>query len=229
MRGLAIPAGILIVGGLAAFGWFSSGGSEIRATAGPPPLVSVSPSPEGIATGDVSAAVRPAEPAPHMKGRPSRVVGAGLIAAPLFDATELERLPPRPPLTDEDPAGEGSARTRLLHRPIAVSPGELTAQGYRIRLSGIRFAEPDASCTAENGSKVPCDRLALAALRRFLRGRAVECEVPEKPPAEPVTARCMLAGKDLSQWLVANGWARAAGPADGEARSFTPGGQDGPR
>ena len=52
--------------------------------------------------------------------------------------------------------------------------------------------------------------MARAALRRFLRGRAIECIVPAGAAEVPDPAECRVAGgEDLAAWLVAQGWARA--------------------
>jgi endonuclease YncB( thermonuclease family) len=51
--------------------------------------------------------------------------------------------------------------------------------------------------------------MARAALRRFVRGRAIECEVPAGAAEIPNPARCFVAGSDISEWLVAQGWAEA--------------------
>lgn len=143
---------------------------------------------------------------------PSRVIGGDTIAAPSFDAASLERLPPRPPLSGSaDSGSQGDEGYRLLFRPLVVNAVELRAQNYRIRLAGIEPVSPAAICPTLDGTGVSCSRLAMTALRMWIRGRAIECEVPASPPLGQIATRCRLAGTDLAGWLVRNGWALAAG------------------
>src|SRR5690606_26049500 len=55
-----------------------------------------------------------------------------------------------------------------------------------------------------------CGARARSAFRAFLRGRAVTCEVPTEPDKAVITAACRMGKQDVSEWLVENGWARAA-------------------
>ena len=52
--------------------------------------------------------------------------------------------------------------------------------------------------------------VARTAMRNFVRGRALSCQVPAEPAEEVTVTTCLLAGDDLGAWLVENGWARAA-------------------
>jgi endonuclease YncB( thermonuclease family) len=61
--------------------------------------------------------------------------------------------------------------------------------------------------------------MARAALRRFVRGRAVECEVPAGAGSIPDPARCHVAGRDVAEWLVEQGWAKGEGASYAEAQS----------
>ncbi|WP_367117475.1 thermonuclease family protein, partial [Mesorhizobium sp.] len=48
------------------------------------------------------------------------------------------------------------------------------------------------------------------AFRAFLRGRAVVCTVPPEGGRDLITAECRVGNQDVGQWLIENGWARAA-------------------
>ncbi|MCX8295463.1 thermonuclease family protein [Phyllobacterium sp. 0TCS1.6A] len=156
---------------------------------------------------------QPASPEPAEAAPPASSQGT---AAP------LERVEPRPPLSDigqaaapapppEAVAVDDSARPKLLYRPVAGTAGEIEASGYRISLAGIDPPALDETCAAEGGGGWPCGMAARTALRNWLRSRAVECVVPEQPPGEAIATRCKLGTTDVSQWLVTNGWARAEG------------------
>jgi endonuclease YncB( thermonuclease family) len=110
--------------------------------------------------------------------------------------------------------------TARLHRPLVTSAGALRADGRDIRLAGIVAPGFEERC-GEGAASWPCGRMARAALARLIRGRAVECVLPEGAEAIPDPADCRVARQSLSAWLVAQGWARATDPAyaDAEARA----------
>jgi endonuclease YncB( thermonuclease family) len=61
--------------------------------------------------------------------------------------------------------------------------------------------------------------MARAALRRFVRSRAIECVVPAGAAAVPDPAECSVAGRNLAEWLVAQGWASRSGEDFAEAEA----------
>lgn len=142
-----------------------------------------------------------------------RQIAPETIAAPAASEVQLVREDPRPPL------GElGLARTRrpgdasgidgmLLHRPVAISAGRIEAAGYRIRIVGIIPTSPEKICRGPDGADAPCGMRARTALRHFLRGRAIRCDVPDTPGTEEVEAECWLGTQDIGAWLVEYGWA----------------------
>ena len=81
-----------------------------------------------------------------------------------------------------------------------------------IRLAGIR-RRTSTRCCGEGAAAWPCGRMARAALRSFIRGRAIECEMPAGADKIPDPASCMVGGDDISEWLVAQGWAKRSGDA----------------
>jgi endonuclease YncB( thermonuclease family) len=111
-------------------------------------------------------------------------------------------LPPKPPVSMD---WEGT----LLHRPIAPAAGLVDAMGHTVAVAGVDAVAADETCLFE-GKEWACGVRARTAFRMWLRGRAVTCAV--RPEAEPktVTARCRLGKQDVGEWLVSNGWARAA-------------------
>ncbi|MCO5063442.1 MAG: thermonuclease family protein [Rhizobiaceae bacterium] len=133
---------------------------------------------------------------------------------PAPEPVELERLPPRPPLSGqaaqpEPPKNSGEWKSTRLFKPVASSAGMLEAQGYRIALAGIEPLAPEEKCTFE-GEEWPCGQLARTAFRSWLRGRAIACVVPPEPGEQTVVAECHVGKTDVAEWLVSNGWARPA-------------------
>ena len=146
------------------------------------------------------------------------------MAPPELDAEELERAAPRAPLSDlsvplppkQDEKGD------MLFRPLAVESAVVQAMGVTVTIAGMDSLSPDETCEF-GGRPWPCGMRARTAFRMWLRGRALDCDLP--PDAgDDVTAACRLGKQDAGSWLVSNGWARAApgGPytdAEAEARA----------
>jgi endonuclease YncB( thermonuclease family) len=115
------------------------------------------------------------------------------------------------PLTRvQPPEPEPEARVERLFSPIVVAAGVLKVRGRDIRLAGIAAPDFDQRC-GEAAAAWPCGRMARAALRRFIRGRAIECRVPPGVEDIPDPATCSVAGDDIARWLVARGWAKRDG------------------
>jgi endonuclease YncB( thermonuclease family) len=97
-----------------------------------------------------------------------------------------------------------------LRNPIVASAGVLYADKRKLRLAGIAAPEFEARC-GEAAATWPCGRMARAALRRFVHGRAIDCELPPGAEAIPDLADCRVGSQSLSEWLVAEGWAAGDG------------------
>jgi endonuclease YncB( thermonuclease family) len=118
--------------------------------------------------------------------------------------------------TAEEPSPSLPGRRERLFNPVVESAGSIDIGARTIRLAGIAAPEADKRCGAEPGTW-PCGRMARAALRRFIRGRAIECEVPQGAEAIPDSARCFVGGEDISEWMVAHGWAERDGETFADA------------
>ena len=116
--------------------------------------------------------------------------------------------PPEPPPPVEKAAPK--PRTERLFSAVVVAAGRIRAREQDIHLAGIAAPDFQARC-GESPDAWPCGRVARAALRRFIRGRAIECAVPPGAEEIPDPAECSVAGMNLSEWLVAQGWARNDG------------------
>ncbi|RIX99199.1 hypothetical protein D3218_15630 [Aureimonas flava] len=106
---------------------------------------------------------------------------------------------------------------RLFARPIAVDAGTLKAGEFTLRVAGVQPVARSARCT-DGAQAWPCATRARTALRGWLRGRSVLCAVtPAEAQAIEITAPCLLGEEDVGDWVVRNGWARAASGSRYEA------------
>ncbi|MFD2054174.1 thermonuclease family protein [Mesorhizobium calcicola] len=145
---------------------------------------------------------------------PARKIAQNLIASPQLDPVELERVEPRPPLTDLGLAVPPKApmpedwREVLLYRPVATSSAIFESMGRKVIISGIQGIDPDGSCSFHDVTW-PCGQRARAAFNSWLRGRALKCFVPPDVERFAIAAPCRLGKQDVGAWLVSNGWATA--------------------
>ena len=146
----------------------------------------------------------------------ARNVGGGLIAAPLSGEEPLERIealpqptPPSRPKAPEPVKSDKSLRWRLIYNSVISAAGVFDQNGTALVLPGIDIIPVNENCAAPNGVRWPCGMVARTAFRNFVKGRAITCRMPDVPLKEAYAAECLLAGQDMSAWLVEQGWARA--------------------
>lgn len=108
-------------------------------------------------------------------------------------------------------AGEAPRR---FPRVTVEDAGTLKAGDTIIHLAGIVAPVAGETCKDAAGTSWPCGNRAKTALRSMIRFRAVECRPAGAADGGGFTARCTVAGDDLSRWLVEQGWASAAADAD---------------
>jgi endonuclease YncB( thermonuclease family) len=165
--------------------------------------------PEEPAT-SVITAPQPPKPAPH-----SRAIDPEIVAPPEVPVEELERVEPREPLSKlalavpPKPQMPDDWNGTKLFQSVAPAAGLIEAKGYSVAVSGIDIVRQDESCS-DDGKTWPCGVRARTAFRAFLRGRAVLCTVPPEGGRDLIAAECRIGKQDIGQWLVENGWARAA-------------------
>ncbi|CDX17072.1 conserved exported hypothetical protein [Mesorhizobium sp. SOD10] len=179
-----------------------------------------------------SAIPAPAAPQPPKPAVHSRAIDPEVVAPPELSDQELERVEPRAPLSDLALAGPPKPpklkmpddwNGTKLFQPVAAAAGLIEAKGYAVAVSGVDVVKADETCSDE-GKNWACGARARTAFRAFLRGRAVACTVPPEGGRDTITAECHIGNQDIGQWLVENGWARAAqgGPyveAENKART----------
>jgi endonuclease YncB( thermonuclease family) len=145
----------------------------------------------------------------------SRAIDPGIVSSPHVEAGQLERIEPRAPLsklalaTPPKPKTPDEWQGTPLFQPVATAAGLIQAKGYSIVIAGINGVGNDETCD-DNGKSWACGIRARTAFRAFLRGRAVVCTVQPQTGRDLVAARCRIGKQDIGEWLVENGWARAA-------------------
>jgi endonuclease YncB( thermonuclease family) len=169
----------------------------------PAPVASAPPQ---DATAPVAFELRPgAESASAENETPARairdVTPDNMTAGPRITGTLVRVDPPKVP---------PPARMERLFNPVVADAGTIHARDRSIHLAGIAAPEFDARC-GEGDKAWPCGRMARAALRSFIRGRAIECEIPAGAESIPDPAKCLVGGDDISEWLIAQGWAKRSG------------------
>lgn len=159
---------------------------------------------DGLAAPDFSG--QPPAPPPLASARP---VAPETIVRPDVTTTELERIQPRPPLSELALAAPpkvpepGDLKGEPLFRPIAIAAGRMEAGGYIIAISGLDIVEPDETCTDARGKSWSCGAAARTAFRAFLRGRALQCTSSDKVDGKSITTTCSVGRQDI--WSMAGG------------------------
>lgn len=176
-------------------------------------------------SGDTATPAPPAKATPLQGGQPapaeaskptafSRLVAPAEVAPPELVPEDLQREPPREPLSQlslalpPKPQMKNEWAGTPFFRPLAIESAVFESGGRTIAVAGVESVPLDESCEYEGGSW-PCGVRARTAFRLWLRGRALVCQLPDEERAV-TPARCRLAKQDAGAWLVANGWARAA-------------------
>jgi endonuclease YncB( thermonuclease family) len=144
---------------------------------------------------------------------PPRPVAPSIVAIPPVDPQALERIEPRPPLSEIAQAAppKKPPPKPLLFQPVAEAAGIVVAGGRKITIAGIEPIPDAEMCERQGGGTWPCGRAARSAFRAFLRGRAVTCDFPEGEVPDRLSTTCRLGPRDIGAWLAENGWGRADG------------------
>lgn len=176
-------------------------------------------------------------PVSEAQARSRMVTGENMTNTAAGATGRLERIPPdaprQPPalppataasapssaMADAAAASDASAasapigdqrETTLLYRPVAPAAGVIQEGKATVTVAGIDPLPAYRLC-GEGAEAWPCGMRARTAFRAWVRTRAVECAVPKDFEAkeESAVAACTLAGEDVGEWLVRNGWALA--------------------
>lgn len=106
------------------------------------------------------------------------------------------------------PPAEPSSRT--FTGPVSFRDGDSLMVGdIETRLHGIDAPEFNQTCEDANGTPWPCGRQIRGALRDLYQGDTAVCTLVEHDRYGRAVAKCSVAGQDLGETIVANGWAEA--------------------
>lgn len=152
-------------------------------------------------------------------GSAAEAVRQAALATASATASVSTISPPAPspaPQSTGLPAGTPAAAAELVRYPTFSVAGVIEARNRVIPLAGVAATALDLQC-GEGPGTWPCGRAARTALQGFVRGRTVACQPPQSASSASGVARCSVAGRDIGEWLVAQGWAAAEGPDYTEA------------
>lgn len=211
-----LGAGLIAIGLWWALGWFGSDqaernmASEIAVT--PPPPAGA---PGASASSAAAAPPSPAQPSQARQGEnsagaaPTPAAQAALLANEQAEAQRFAALKEKA----EEAPPKSQAEPKLYYRVEVRDGGTLVIGDSVVKLAGVLPREADATCKDKNGRTWPCGAAARTALARLIQARAVTCL---QPPGERKTfvAHCKVGTTDLSTWIVRQGWAEPAQPAE---------------
>jgi len=89
-----------------------------------------------------------------------------------------------------------------------TNEGNLRANNQTYRLYGISMPTRSQVCTYQNGERWACGQRAYIALLNFIGSTTIDCRA--KDITRPDILMCRLAGIDISEWMLRNGWAYLA-------------------
>jgi endonuclease YncB( thermonuclease family) len=93
-----------------------------------------------------------------------------------------------------------------FRRVVPLGSGRLEVKDSIIVLAGVDALRANSECQYASGKSWDCGRWGKYALRRFIRGRAVVCDVIEELSETEVSANCEVAGRSINKWVVRRGW-----------------------
>jgi endonuclease YncB( thermonuclease family) len=103
-----------------------------------------------------------------------------------------------------------SAET-IAGRASVIDGDTIEVHGQHIRILDIDAPESAQYCFKRtedlNAGAWPCGRRAALALSDWIGQQTVTCDTTKKDKYRRWLARCAVAGKDVAEWLAANGWA----------------------
>ncbi|MCD2174601.1 thermonuclease family protein [Rhizobium sp. C4] len=180
---------------------------QARIAAQTPPPAATTPDAtraQAMPTPQAAALPTPATP-PPMENLPKDPALAPLPAGAVADKT-AKAAPAEP--SRQKPAEPAAPAFQIVAKPAIAAAGILETTRGRVTLTAIDPLDPSETC-GTGSSTWPCGQLAATQFGRFLRGRSVNCDIPDPAWQGEVTARCTLGKEDIAAWLVENGWARA--------------------
>jgi endonuclease YncB( thermonuclease family) len=142
-----------------------------------------------------------------------RIIGDGELPAPIVKDDKIERIEPLETAEEKNAAEKARIPKKpdIFSLPIAITSGILTSGETRITLKDIVAPEASADCNGQNG-EWPCGNFAKSALQRLIRSRSITCNGEWKDTNE-FQGACQVAGRDLAEWVIEQGWAKSSHPS----------------
>jgi endonuclease YncB( thermonuclease family) len=183
--------------------WPFGGSDEVVTAVAPPPTAT-----------DKRLVTKPTEPTskPKAPTETSAIPGAPKPQLLAREKVEAERQADLKTKAEEVP--KPKLKPKRFYRVVVRDGGTLQAGDVVITLGGIATRAADAKCKDAKGKNWACGAAARVALMRLIRGRAVSCGVPVSGSQKSLTARCSVVDIDLGTWMVEQGWAEPAAPAE---------------
>lgn len=91
-----------------------------------------------------------------------------------------------------------------------IDGDSLRVNGEEIRLVGLDAPESGQTCLRD-GRNWRCGRAAGRALRAFLGGRKIQCDIEGLDKYDRLLGVCLRGKRDINSWLVEQGWAVSYG------------------
>jgi endonuclease YncB( thermonuclease family) len=152
-----------------------------------------------------------AEPMPSVapdQAAPQGVTSAGNVKGEQVAAVQKDKAAPEAP----PPAAKPYYKVRV------IDAGTIQSGSTVITLADIIARDAKATCKDAKGRSWRCGEAGRLAVMRLIRARAVSCILPQGGEQKAFTARCSVAGTDLSTWVVREGWAN---PKDRAEKALT--------
>lgn len=112
----------------------------------------------------------------------------------------------------------GSVPSEVVGRVSGVDGDSFEINGQRVRLIGIDAPEGPQMCQRD-GRDWPCGRESANQLGRLVRAKDVTCAVEKADQHGRFLSVCRVDGRNLNQWMVANGWAVSYGKYKSDERA----------
>ena len=93
--------------------------------------------------------------------------------------------------------------------PRVVDGDTLAIGAFKVRLEGIDAPETDQVCLNAKGSRWTCGIDARDQLASHIAGRVITCVSNGTDVYHRILGTCSLAGDNLNDWMVQQGWALA--------------------
>ncbi|MFK4824392.1 thermonuclease family protein [Paenochrobactrum sp. BZR 588] len=101
---------------------------------------------------------------------------------------------------------------QMIYGAIAVAAGRLEGNSHIITLNDIVVTQVNEQCRGDNLVQWNCGIHARTAFRSWIGSKTLRCRLPENAGGKvDVTTDCVLGAENAAEWLVHNGWVKAAG------------------